>query len=402
MRSSIAPPANAMVSRALQAYPHETIGHASMHAAEANSNVAIKIARRKYASTAFQEISVHRRLEKHGYGAHPYLTNMKETFPHDGHVCIAFELHGRDLASIIGQRRMKTAEVKTITRQTLEGLAAVHDAGLIHTDIKPGNVLYDAAQKTARLADLGLATPTMSDGEEVGTCDYVPPEGILGTPMHSPVDLWALGCTIYKMLTGELLFDPWRACAAKYDEFSDWNVEDTEGTSSTDEDDPEQLSPDDIVAGKYRLIHRLGDGKFGTVWQAEALHDRPIKVPSADQFLEKARARRKAEGQESTRERWDLYEVTIAYEHLIQMQELLGPIPEHLSNGRWRSLFCQPDGSMRFGEKIASRPLETRLRSRMREFEAREAAAFLAPFLRFDPRERITAVEALRHPWLRD
>ncbi len=366
--------------------------------------VALKIAHRKYASTAFQEIHAHRTLEAAGAAACAHLTQMIEAFPHDGHVCIAFSLHGRDLSRAIPRDGMSIVEVKHITRQLLQGLHAMHGAGFIHTDVKPGNVLYDPASQLARLADLGLATTTLTDGEVVATCDYTPPEGILGTPMTSPIDMWSLGCTIYKLLTGELLFDPWHVCQNKYDEFRP--DPDTASPASSQGDDAFQddfgmLAAGAIIAGKYRLKHRLGEGKFGAVWHALPLHDDPVPTPPADEFLAQARARRAAEGQVSTRTRWDLYEVTIAYEHLLQMQQLLGPIPDRLTHGKWRSLFYNAGGTPRFDPITPGCTLVQRLSKTLPGIQAAAAADFISTLLQFDPASRPTPEQALTSSWLR-
>ena len=365
--------------------------------------VALKIAHRKYASTAFREIHAHRTLEKAGVAGCAHLTQLVEAFPHDGHVCIAFRLHGRDLSRAIPRRGMSIADAKHITRQLLQGLDTMHSAGFIHTDVKPGNVLYDPVTRVARLADLGLATPTLTDGEEVATCDYTPPEGILGTSMTAPIDMWSLGCTIYKLLTGELLFDPWRACQEKYQEF-DGDAEPESSKSPDDESDravdPGQPKAGEVAGGKYLLKRRLGEGKFGVVWHAVPLHDDPVPTPSATEFLEQERARRAAEEPGPPRPRWDLYEVSICYEHLLQMHQLLGPVPEALTHGKWRSLFCNADGSLRFDAKIEPQPLAERLAKKLPRSDAHAATEFIETLLRYDPQLRPTALQALASRWL--
>ncbi len=369
--------------------------------------VALKIAHRKYASTAFQEIHAHRTLESAGVAGCAHLTRMIEAFPHEGHVCIAFQLHGRDLSHAIPQGGMSLAETKQVTRQTLEALAAMHDAGFIHTDVKPGNILYDPELRIARLADLGLATTQLTDGEEVATCDYTPPEGLVGAPMTAAIDLWSLGCTIFKLLTGKLLFDPWQSCHEKYDEFQDEPETDSPSGAESEsshgddalKDDPQRHASGQVVAGKYLLKRRLGEGKFGTVWESIPLHDEPVPTPPAGAFLQQARAKR-AETEVTPRKRWDLTEVAVAYEHLLQMHQLLGPIPSPLTQGKWRSLFYSEEGRLRFDAHVEHLPLAQRLAESLPPKEAEAAAGFLGDLLAYDPNARPTPRHALESEWL--
>jgi serine/threonine protein kinase len=97
-----------------------------------------------------------------------------------------------------------------ITADLLEGLRAIHEAALLHRDIKPSNTLI-SREGTAKLADFGLAReiPTESDPRSnlfVGTADYAAPELAVGRPPDVRSDLYALGGTVYKTLTGRAPF----------------------------------------------------------------------------------------------------------------------------------------------------------------------------------------------------
>ena len=94
------------------------------------------------------------------------------------------------------------AEAKTILRQTAEGLAAVHAAGVIHRDIKPSNILI-AKDGTAKLADFGIAragdlTRMTGSVTMLGTPAYMAPD----LEVTEQSDLYALGCVLYEMLAG--------------------------------------------------------------------------------------------------------------------------------------------------------------------------------------------------------
>ena len=93
-----------------------------------------------------------------------------------------------------------------ITQQSA-GLAAAHDAGVVHRDIKPGNLVLDS-DGTLKVVDFGiasLASASMSltaSGVTLGTPAYLSPEQAAGRPAEPRSDLYALGCVLYALLTG--------------------------------------------------------------------------------------------------------------------------------------------------------------------------------------------------------
>ncbi len=100
-----------------------------------------------------------------------------------------------------------------IGREVARGLQAAHERGLVHRDIKPGNIWLDAsAGGRARILDFGLARTQKSDnqltasGAVVGTPSYMPPEQIAGRP-EPRSDLYGLGVVLYRMLAGRLPFE---------------------------------------------------------------------------------------------------------------------------------------------------------------------------------------------------
>lgn len=351
-------------------------------------HVALKLVKSGFATQAFAEIRTHSIL-----GRHPHLSDLLEAFPYGGQICLAFALHGRELTRAIPAAGFPIAEAKAIARDLLEGLTVMHDAGLIHTDIKPDNVLYDSDRRIAKLADLGLASTRLVDGDTVASCDYTPPEAILGAPMGSPIDLWSLACTLYQVLTGSLLFDPLSVCQEKYDEFDQM-------ASGGDPDvcgGATEFHAGALIAQKYRLETALGTSRFGEVWQAVPIHHEPVPPPP---ILPGVGMHPVTSEELPKGNRWNLYEVTLAYEHLLQMVQLLGLVPPALLQGKWRELFCEADGSLRFDDHIQVTPLFERLAAKMPEAEARAAAGFLGPLLQFDPQQRPTVREVLASSWL--
>ncbi len=120
-------------------------------------------------------------------------------------------VEGRSLREVLEREgRMSLARAVSIARQVASALEEAHRAGVVHRDLKPGNVLLDE-QDNAFVTDFGVARSLGGDGltragAVVGTPDYLSPEQIAGEPVDGRTDLYALGILLYEMLTGELPF----------------------------------------------------------------------------------------------------------------------------------------------------------------------------------------------------
>ncbi len=102
-------------------------------------------------------------------------------------------------------------DILRIGSQTALGLAAAHKIGLIHRDIKPGNLLLERDGQRVKISDFGLARavrdPSVTGiGVVAGTPAYMAPEQALGQPLDHRVDLFSLGSTLYEMCTGSRPF----------------------------------------------------------------------------------------------------------------------------------------------------------------------------------------------------
>ncbi|MFI1164368.1 protein kinase [Streptomyces sp. NPDC020801] len=109
-----------------------------------------------------------------------------------------------------------------VAQQAAEGLAAAHAQGIVHRDIKPGNLLSDR-DGTVRIGDFGIArfvddpsAGLTTTGQIVGTGLYLAPERAIGTPASSASDLYSLGCVLYELAVGRPPFEADTATALLY------------------------------------------------------------------------------------------------------------------------------------------------------------------------------------------
>jgi serine/threonine protein kinase/DNA-binding beta-propeller fold protein YncE len=144
---------------------------------------------------------------------HPNIIPIFEAGEAAGVLFIAMRfVHGRDVQSLINAGGpLSAAQACHIISQVAAGLEAAHAHGLVHRDVKPGNILLDAAASFpghAYLSDFGLSKRALSDsaltstGQFLGTVDYIAPEQIEGRPVDARTDEYALACTAFTMLTG--------------------------------------------------------------------------------------------------------------------------------------------------------------------------------------------------------
>jgi len=177
---------------------------------ELDEMVAIKIFREAVGP------ETHRRIQREvGIGrrlVHPRLVRVFELIEAGDRLAVAMEwVPGGSVAQRLEAGELTLAEVVAWGEQALEALAFLHSHQVVHRDVKPSNLLIDAAG-AIRLADLGLAR-TLADGGDasltaaaVGTPQYMSPEQIRGGRVGPPSDLYSMGVALYQMLTGERPF----------------------------------------------------------------------------------------------------------------------------------------------------------------------------------------------------
>ncbi|MZE71373.1 protein kinase [Streptomyces sp. SID5789] len=143
---------------------------------------------------------------------HSAVVTVHDVLEHDGRPWIVMELvEGRSLADAVKEReRVEPREAARVGLWVLRALRAAHTAGVLHRDVKPGNVLL-ADDGRVLLTDFGIAqiegdSTITRTGEVVGSVDYLAPERVRGHDPGPASDLWALGATLYTAVEGRSPF----------------------------------------------------------------------------------------------------------------------------------------------------------------------------------------------------
>jgi serine/threonine protein kinase len=139
---------------------------------------------------------------------HPHVVAIFDLVEHDDQQWLVMEyVDGPTLADLVrDQGPMPPDAAAAILAQAAEALSAAHAAGVVHRDVKPSNLVV--AKQVVKVTDFGLAKALQEDlsitatGVFVGTPDYLAPEQAMGEDVDSSADVYALGCSLYHMCTG--------------------------------------------------------------------------------------------------------------------------------------------------------------------------------------------------------
>ena len=143
--------------------------------------------------------------------SHPHICTVHEIGEEENQYFIAMEyIEGRSLREMIQKGPLERAKALDIAIQVAEGLEEAHRKGIIHRDIKPGNIMV-TDKGTAKVMDFGLAkvfgaSLITKEAKTMGTVAYMSPEQAQGEAVDHRTDIWSIGVVLYELLTGQLPF----------------------------------------------------------------------------------------------------------------------------------------------------------------------------------------------------
>jgi serine/threonine-protein kinase len=208
------PPTNQLQSVGGRYRVGERVGHGGMgevfaaHDERLDREVALKLLR---ADLLDQDGMRERVLAEARLAArltHPHVVAVLDTGEEEGRPYVVMErLSGRTLRDELARGPLPEERVRDVGLQVLRALEAAHELGIVHRDMKPGNVL-DAGVGTWKVADFGIAKWVHADetltgtGELLGSPSYLAPERIEGREAGPASDLYAVGVLLYEALCG--------------------------------------------------------------------------------------------------------------------------------------------------------------------------------------------------------
>ncbi|HEX2313093.1 MAG TPA: serine/threonine-protein kinase, partial [Thermomonospora sp.] len=177
--------------------------------------VAVKIVLAAVGASATLIARLRREAENAAQLQHPGITVVHDIGEHEGHPFFVMELlDGTDFTAILAANPggLPVGRVLETGAAVAEALAYAHRRGVVHRDIKPGN-LMELAEGGVKICDFGISRSTDATGDltgtggMLGTPAYMAPEQYEGRPADARTDLYAFGCTLYAMLVGGPPFD---------------------------------------------------------------------------------------------------------------------------------------------------------------------------------------------------
>ena len=176
--------------------------------------VAVKIIRQNdtMKKAGMKEIGILELLQEADPGDKKHLIKFQRHFDHKGHLCMVFENLSMNLREVLKKFGrdvgLNLRAIRAYAQQMFLGLSLMRKCNIVHADLKPDNLLVNEQRNVLKVCDLGSASP-MTDNEitpYLVSRFYRAPEIILGIPYDHGIDMWSVGCTLFELYTGKILF----------------------------------------------------------------------------------------------------------------------------------------------------------------------------------------------------
>jgi len=184
------------------------------HDRETDKPVAIKVIRKQESmyKAGVKEIEILQQLVEADPEDKKHVIRLERHFEHKGHLCMVFEnlsINLREVLKKFGRDiGINIKAVRAYAQQIFLGLSLLKKCELLHADLKPDNILVNESRSSLKIADLGSAIH-IDDNEITDMLVsrfYRSPEIMLGIKGDYALDMWSIGCTLYEMYTGKILF----------------------------------------------------------------------------------------------------------------------------------------------------------------------------------------------------
>lgn len=159
-----------------------------------------------------KEMDMLRLLNQNDQDDKKHIIRLLHNFDHKGHLCLVFENLSADLREVLKKFGrnvgLNLKAIRSYAQQMFLSLGHMRKCQILHADLKPDNILVSEKRSVIKICDLGTAA--FADDAEVTpylvSRFYRAPEVILGMPFDYAIDMWSIGCTLFELYTGRILF----------------------------------------------------------------------------------------------------------------------------------------------------------------------------------------------------
>ncbi|RHZ74455.1 hypothetical protein CDV55_107920 [Aspergillus turcosus] len=176
--------------------------------------VAIKIIRQNdtMRKAGLKEIGILEQLREADPEDKKHIIRFERHFDHKGHLCMVFENLSMNLREVLKKFGrdvgLNLRAIRAYAQQIFLGLSLLRKCNILHADLKPDNLLVNEQRSVLKVCDLGSASPATENEitPYLVSRFYRAPEIILGIPYDHAIDVWSIGCTLFELYTGKILF----------------------------------------------------------------------------------------------------------------------------------------------------------------------------------------------------